>query len=507
LSGEHKTVVFDIGELNQHQRGDLPMEIVKDFFNTLVNRSRHELVICIKLPVGIFLGLDGEIQQKILVINDPDFFLDFIEHNMGIERRYIDTDKLRSVFTIDANGNDTEAEVQQPVEPNGDHQEGEETMIRFENTVFNMDDDFASGVFRNLPQGSNIREVFRNADPFPWQGQGPGSTTTGRPTSRVDLVRDRRGTNNNNSGERDSSNNNNNDSNRLVFYNSPGGEEFRRNRATYFDRATVTLSNILRGRPIDATPVPAPAPRTSVGVINRRSISTLAVRRHEEETNARNAVLLSVIDDKAKKAMELRNEDDDMEAMFVSADDNSCMICLSRHVTAMLLPCLHYKFCKECITEWVKKTPKCPECRTEDVTIVQPRGRFDAQDEHRKRKGNPEHLEKLAGKLEREAVALREKASNIRENKKNEQDSDGEKEKKEKSESSGGGGLEEGSNNNVTVIDTNIPVSTLLRPVLFPPPPRPKRERSASAPKVKKERKKRNTNNSSNKKKKSGPKK
>lgn len=58
-----------------------------------------------------------------------------------------------------------------------------------------------------------------------------------------------------------------------------------------------------------------------------------------------------------KKQIEPRlKKNDDIDAAALTAEDNSCVICTSSHVTTMLFPCLHYQFCSGCITVWKVKT-------------------------------------------------------------------------------------------------------------------------------------------------------
>src|SRR5437773_97604 len=44
-------------------------------------------------------------------------------------------------------------------------------------------------------------------------------------------------------------------------------------------------------------------------------------------------------------------------------EDRVCCICLDRHSSALLEPCLHRKFCSECIHQVLLTSRKCPYCR------------------------------------------------------------------------------------------------------------------------------------------------
>jgi len=150
------------------------------------------------------------------------------------------------------------------------------------------------------------------------------------------------------------------------------------------------------------------------GIVNRSAIITQSVRRRQEENAARTAVRRSEVDDAFKDAMKQREEDKEIEAMCVPADHNTCTICMTSHVTSMLLPCLHFQFCHDCITEWLKKTPSCPICKRQDSTVVQPRTKFNVQEEHRRRKRDDKYLEIMATTLEQDAAELRTKAQGIK---------------------------------------------------------------------------------------------
>ena len=166
---------------------------------------------------------------------------------------------------------------------------------------------------------------------------------------------------------------------------------------------------------------PSPPGRGGLAVVRNRAGDVrgrLARRleRRREEARASQAVRLAGVDDRAKRAMQARQEPADLKPMAVPAEDNTCFICTDAHVTAMLLPCLHYMFCKACIDQWLDKggggRRKCPVCNTEDVTVVQPRHQTDYADEYRKRRADPAHRTEVAKKLRRDADALDERRDN-----------------------------------------------------------------------------------------------
>lgn len=170
-----------------------------------------------------------------------------------------------------------------------------------------------------------------------------------------------------------------------------------------------------------------PPPPLPLGMA-RANVAQLVQNRllkRREEREARQAVQLAAIDNRAQQSMKLREEDTGIEAMTIQAADNVCMICMTNHVTTMTLPCLHFMFCFDCITQWTAKANKCPQCNASDVTLVQPRIRLNVQDEHRKRQRDPEHLESVARNLVDEAETLRKRAQTLREE-------DGDKKKKKK---------------------------------------------------------------------------
>ena len=155
-------------------------------------------------------------------------------------------------------------------------------------------------------------------------------------------------------------------------------------------------------------------PRASVLQRNRRGAMRgwLARRLNQrrEEVEARRAVRLADVDDGARRAMQARDEPEGIEAMATTSEENTCMICCTAHVTAMLLPCLHYMFCRSCIDTWLNNSAdgrrKCPFCNTPDVRVVQPRHQTDYAAEHKRRRTDPGHRADVAKHLREAADAL-----------------------------------------------------------------------------------------------------
>src|SRR5437773_4932681 len=44
-------------------------------------------------------------------------------------------------------------------------------------------------------------------------------------------------------------------------------------------------------------------------------------------------------------------------------EDRICVICMDRHASTILEPCLHNRFCSECIQKVLTTSRKCPYCR------------------------------------------------------------------------------------------------------------------------------------------------
>jgi hypothetical protein len=111
-----------------------------------------------------------------------------------------------------------------------------------------------------------------------------------------------------------------------------------------------------------------------------------------------------------------REEDTDIKAMALTAEDNSCMICMDCQITTVAMPCRRYLFCHACITKWLETSKRCPQCNTEVVATVQIITKVNMQDEHRKRKRHPDnpdrdaaavaHCQTVAKLLRAEADAL-----------------------------------------------------------------------------------------------------
>ena len=117
----------------------------------------------------------------------------------------------------------------------------------------------------------------------------------------------------------------------------------------------------------------------------------------------------------AKAVMErTRDETENTMAMGTTAENNTCMICMTSHITTAVLPCRHHLFCNACITKWLENSKKCPMCKQEVLTCVQLIGHLDVQEECRKRERDPGYMETIASELEEEAAELRKKAREMR---------------------------------------------------------------------------------------------
>ena len=61
----------------------------------------------------------------------------------------------------------------------------------------------------------------------------------------------------------------------------------------------------------------------------------------------------------------LRKEEADL-------DDLLCKICFGRPANCLVLPCEHHDFCDQCVGEWRRESPTCPQCRgnIEEVDVA-----------------------------------------------------------------------------------------------------------------------------------------
>lgn len=117
----------------------------------------------------------------------------------------------------------------------------------------------------------------------------------------------------------------------------------------------------------------------------------------------------------ARAVMErTRDETENTMAMGMTAENNTCMICMTSHITTAVLPCRHHLFCNVCITKWLENSKTCPMCKQEVLTCVQLIGHLDVQEECRKRERDPGYMETIASELEEEAAELRKKAREMR---------------------------------------------------------------------------------------------
>jgi len=97
--------------------------------------------------------------------------------------------------------------------------------------------------------------------------------------------------------------------------------------------------------------------------------------------------------------------------MTVLAEDNTCIICMTSHITAMTLPCRHAMFCYTCITAWLEHHNSCPSCKDDVTTAVQIITKFNANEEHKMRRTSGAATVKLAAALRAEADLLEKAAA------------------------------------------------------------------------------------------------
>jgi Zinc finger, C3HC4 type (RING finger) len=46
-----------------------------------------------------------------------------------------------------------------------------------------------------------------------------------------------------------------------------------------------------------------------------------------------------------------------------------CVICMDKHASSILEPCLHHSFCAECIYRVLQTSTRCPICRSEVIHV------------------------------------------------------------------------------------------------------------------------------------------
>jgi hypothetical protein len=156
-------------------------------------------------------------------------------------------------------------------------------------------------------------------------------------------------------------------------------------------------------------PPPPPRPHPN----NRRSI---AIARAEERRNrdqlsdlARRATAPDS-SERVKEMVKPREEEAGIPAMTITAANNTCIICVSAHITTAVLPCRHMHFCYTCIAQWVDKTHNCPVCRGTVETAIQLIGPTDVNSESKKRTLDPVYANKLADELCKDAEEIRKRA-------------------------------------------------------------------------------------------------
>jgi hypothetical protein len=186
------------------------------------------------------------------------------------------------------------------------------------------------------------------------------------------------------------------------------------------ERAQEMLQQQMRQIDIDAADnaVAVPSSGVQLPVLpmtnqERRRRSRLRV----DERSQQQALTGLVANKQTKKALEKkRDEATDIDAMCISAEDNACTICMEKHITTMVLPCRHTSFCHACISYWVDAHNTCPTCKAEVATIVQMITKFDAIEEHKRRRLEADSKDdnKAAKARRREvAAALRKEADEL----------------------------------------------------------------------------------------------
>ena len=148
--------------------------------------------------------------------------------------------------------------------------------------------------------------------------------------------------------------------------------------------------------PPPAGPIEVPQERNEVlesyfGGI-RTSAANARARQQLTERRAMRQIREVVKKPEVKELLKERPEDTDIEAIPTSAEDNTCIVCGTSHVTSMIFPCLHYQFCLQCINMWKVKSNTCPICRMEIGSIVQPRGKNNIQEDGKKQQKNAKYM-------------------------------------------------------------------------------------------------------------------
>lgn len=155
--------------------------------------------------------------------------------------------------------------------------------------------------------------------------------------------------------------------------------------------------NIVRRNPVRVIPeVPPPPPQAQQQQQPARNGGDAALegrvvgRQHNNQlrdriqarANARAAQQIVNTDPAVKKMVAPRMEkSDDVDAVAMTAEDNTCTVCLQSHITTMLFPCLHFVYCAGCIGAWkAGGNDGCPICRTKIEMVLQPRGKVSIEE-------------------------------------------------------------------------------------------------------------------------------
>jgi hypothetical protein len=157
-------------------------------------------------------------------------------------------------------------------------------------------------------------------------------------------------------------------------------------------------------------PIAPPPSRAPLHPMTTHERMRRSRQREAERSQQRDLGRVAVIGERTKKVLaRKREEPEEIEAMCTTAEDNTCMVCETRHITTVMIPCGHMYYCNECSNQWVDAHHNCPVCKEAVVAVLQCRTKFDVIDEHKRRKlvpeDEPEEGEHAQEAKERNAVA------------------------------------------------------------------------------------------------------
>lgn len=139
------------------------------------------------------------------------------------------------------------------------------------------------------------------------------------------------------------------------------------------------------------------------------SAAAQELREERQQRQISNAVTVMKTDKRVQhvnKANIIAEEDRDIPAMTILREHNTCMVCVDRHITSMVLPCAHLLFCRTCIEMWKEKANTCPKCRVNINMIVDPKGAFEIRTEYTDRTKTDEGARKFREALSQELAEL-----------------------------------------------------------------------------------------------------